>query len=101
MHCYGIVQSSACQGLGLKVGFVDDARRAATPHVIDCHDLSREVLGGQEFEKRFSERREWCRERCPKDHEIEPIRDERMRPVGRQFRFASDVDAALFKTLFS
>ena len=27
---------------GLKHGFVDNARRSATPHVVDCHGLSRE-----------------------------------------------------------
>ena len=29
---------------GLKHGFVDDTRRAATPHVVDCQGLSRENL---------------------------------------------------------
>ena len=31
---------------GLKHGFVDNARRSATPHVVDCHGLS------PEFERR-------------------------------------------------
>jgi hypothetical protein len=39
------------------------------------------------------------KERCPDSPEIEPIRDQG-RLVGRQFRFASDNDAALFKLWF-
>jgi len=44
---------------GLKRGFVDDERRAATPHVIDCVGLSRENLGDEpyRFEREFQERR--------------------------------------------
>jgi hypothetical protein len=30
---------------GFKVGFVDDARRAATPYIVDCHGLAREQMG--------------------------------------------------------
>jgi hypothetical protein len=106
-----IVQASARQrmidgikragtALGLKGGFVDDARRAATPYVVDCPDLSREMIGDREFEKQFSERRDWCEERCYDNHEIESIRDQRMRLVGRRFRFANEGDAALFRMLF-
>jgi hypothetical protein len=51
------------------------------------------------FEERLCAARNWCKERCPDSPEIEPIRDQG-RLVGRQFRFASDNDAALFKLWF-
>ncbi len=54
--------------LGLKSGFIDDARRAATTYVIDCPGLAREVIDD-------AERRDWCHDRCYLDHDIEPIRD--------------------------
>ena len=49
---------------GLKHGFVDDTRRAATPHVVDCHGLSRENLSDEpwRFERELTDRREWCEE---------------------------------------
>jgi hypothetical protein len=90
----------AAATLGLKSGFIDDARRAATPYVVDCADLAREVIGDSEFERKFCERRDWCRDRCYLDHEIEPIRDDQMRLTGRRFRFANGADATLFKTFF-
>ncbi len=86
--------------LGLKSGFIDDARRAATPYVVDCPGLAREVIGDREFERQYPERRDWCDDRCYLDHEIESIRDDQMRLTGRRFRFANEVDAALFKTFF-
>ena len=112
MYSHEIIHSSARQrmiagirqagqALGLKGGFIDDARRAATPFVVVCPDLSREVIGDREFEKQFSERRNWCEERCPADHEIEPVRDRQMRLVGRKFRFMNECDAVLFKLYFS
>lgn len=90
----------AVASTGLKPGLVDDARRAATPYVVDCPDLSLEVLGDREFERQFCERRDWCRSRCPNGHEIEPIRDANGCLAGRRFRFAKDGDATLFKTFF-
>jgi hypothetical protein len=84
---------------GVRLGFVDDARRAATPHVIKWLGLTREDLGDADFEEKLCAARNWCKERCPDSHEIEPIRDQG-RLVGRQFRFASDNDAALFKLWF-
>ena len=75
---------------GLKRGFVDDARRAATPHVIDCVGLSRENLGDEpyRFEREFQERRAWCGENGGL-YEIEAIRDDETRAVtGYRFRFA-------------
>src|SRR5215211_5882526 len=54
-------RAAAAAGLR-RGGFVDDARRAATPHVIDCVGLSRENLGYEpyQFEREFQERRAWC-----------------------------------------
>ena len=75
---------------GLKRGFVDDARRAATPHVIDCVGLSRKNLGDEpyRFEGEFHERRAWCDESGGL-YEIEAIRDDETRTVtGFRFRFA-------------
>jgi hypothetical protein len=85
---------------GFKVGFVEDARRAATPYVVDCHRLAREVIGDRKFERQFSERRDWCKTNCPDGHEIEPIRDHLGRLTGRRFRFARGQDATKFKMLF-
>jgi hypothetical protein len=82
--------------LGLRPGWIDEARRAATPYVIEWPGLSREDLGDAEFQKKLWEARHWCNKQCPNDHEIEPMRD-KGRLIGRQFRFASDIDAVLFK----
>jgi hypothetical protein len=85
---------------GFKVGFVDDAHRAATPYIVDCHDLAREQIADRDFERQLSERRDWCETHCPNDHEIEPIRDHQGCLTGRRFRFANAADATLFKTFF-
>jgi hypothetical protein len=90
----------AAAALGLKSGFVTAARRAATPYVVDCPTLAREVIGDAEFERQYTERRDWCHDRCYMDHEIEPIRDDQMRLTGRRFRFSNETDAALFRTFF-
>ncbi len=74
--------------------------RAATLYVADCPDLAKVVICDSEFERKFCERRDWCRDRCYLDHEIEPIRDDQMRLTGRRFRFANGADATLFKTFF-
>ena len=87
---------------GLKHGFVDDARRAATPHVVDCHGLSRENLGYEpyQFEREFHERRAWCNESGGL-YEIEAIRDDETRTVtGYRFRFAGLSEATFFKLRF-
>jgi hypothetical protein len=86
----------------LKRGFVDDARRAATPHVIDCVGLSRENLGDEpyRFEGEFHERRAWCDE-SGGQYEIEAIRDDETRTVtGYRFRFAGLSEATFFKLRF-
>jgi hypothetical protein len=76
--------------------FITPARQAATPHVINCFDLNEE----NPYQLcALRERWDWCRERCPSDYEIEPLR-KHGRLVGRRFRFARESDAALFKLFF-
>jgi hypothetical protein len=87
---------------GHKRGFVDDARRAATPHIVECHGLSRENLGDEPYrsEREFQERIAWCDESgglC----EIEPLRDDKTKAVtGYRFRFARLANAVFFKCRF-
>jgi hypothetical protein len=94
-------RAAAAAGLG-RGGFVDDARRAATPHIVDCHGLSRENLGDEpyRFESEFHQRRAWC-ENCGGLFEIEPIRHQRASVLtGYRFRFAQEADAESFKCRF-
>ncbi len=86
--------------LGLRSGWIDDARRAATPYVVECVGLSRKNLGDEEFVRGYRTRRLWCEGRCALDHEIEPIRNQNMVLIGYLYRFADEGDAALFKLLF-
>jgi hypothetical protein len=95
-----VLTVQAAAALGLKSGFVTAARRTATPYIVDCPDLAREVIGDAEFKRQFTERRDWCRDRCSMDHKVEPIRDDQMRLTGRRFRFSNEEDATLFKTFF-
>jgi hypothetical protein len=81
-------------------GFVDQARRAATPHTVDILGMDEEKIGWEQCAAKLNERRDWCSEFCRADWEIEPLRDERMRLVGRRFRFADEVDAVHFKLRF-
>ena len=81
-----IIQRIAAR-TGLQPGWNDKARHAATPHVVEWRGLTREHIGDAEFEEKLRAARNWCKERCPESHEIEPIRDQG-RLVGRQFRFA-------------
>jgi hypothetical protein len=97
-HCNWVPQFSA--SASFKHGFVDDVRRAATPHIVDCHGRAREQISDRDFERQFCERRDWCETHCPNDHEIEPIRDHLGRLTGRRFRFACENDAAKFKMFF-
>jgi hypothetical protein len=94
-------RAAAAAGLQ-RGGFVDDERRAATPHVIDCVGLSRENLGDEpyRFEREFQERRAWCGENGGL-YEIEAIRDDETRTVtGYRFRFAGLSEATFFKLRF-
>jgi len=81
---------------GSRTGFITPARLAATPHVITCSDLKEDNPGQL---RALRDRWDWCRERCPDDYEIEPLR-RNGRLVGRRFRFVRECDAALFKTFF-
>jgi hypothetical protein len=81
-------------------GFVDDARREATPYAIDVIGLNDDAIGWARYAQEFQERREWCAEWCRNDWDIEPLRDTRMRLIGRRFRFANKVEAVYFKLRF-
>ena len=81
-------------------GFVDQARRAATPHTVDILGMDEEKIDWEQCAAKLNERRDWCGEFCRADWEIEPLRDKRMRLVGRRFRFADEVDAVHFKLRF-
>ncbi len=85
--------------LGLKAGFIDDARRAETPHVVDCIGLSDENLPYPVFCEELQRRERWCDRQCRPDYEIEPIREDG-RLIGRRFRFADLSTATLFKLSF-
>jgi hypothetical protein len=85
--------------MGRSTGFIDEARRAATPHIVDCVGLNDEDLAYGEYATQLREREDWCRRRCPTQYEIEPLRD-RGRLIGRRYRFAHESDAVLFKTYF-
>ncbi|MBM1169627.1 hypothetical protein [Microvirga arabica] len=89
----------AGQTLGIKSGFIDDARRAATPYVVECTSLNDEDLPYSVYITQLRERESWCVQRCPHDHEIEPLR-EHGRLIGRQFRFSRESDAAAFRLFF-
>lgn len=87
--------------LGLRQGFVDDARRAQLPYVVDCDGLTRANLDVPgEFEHALAVRRAWCEQNALGDYEIEPIGPNPECLTGRRFRFSSDKIAALFKTWF-
>jgi hypothetical protein len=98
----GMLERAAAAAGLRRGGFVDDARRAATPHAIDCVGLSRENLGDEpyRFEGEFHERRAWCDESGGL-YEIEAIRDDETRTVtGYRFRFAGLSEATFFKLRF-
>jgi hypothetical protein len=82
-----------------KAGFVTDVRRAATPYIVDCIGLNDEDLSYGVYVAQLCERENWCRQHCPCDHEIEPLRRQG-RLIGRRYRFSRQGDAALFKMLF-
>lgn len=85
----------------IKLGFVNAARRAATPHIVDCNGLSRTNLTKpSEFEHAFNERRAWCQKHAAGEFEIEPIGPNPEQLTGRRFRFESADTAALFKLWF-
>jgi hypothetical protein len=83
---------------GIRPGLVDEARRRATPHIVDCIGLCPQ-LPPPHFEEQLREREAWCKNQCPDRYEIEPIRQDGS-DVGRRFRFPKKEDAALFKLWF-
>jgi hypothetical protein len=95
-----VERAAAAAGLR-RGGFLDDARRAATPNVVDCLGLSRENLDEPYlFEFEFHQRRAWC-ENSGGLCEIEPIRDqETFVLTGYRFRFAGLSEATFFKLRF-
>ncbi|WP_147707339.1 hypothetical protein [Microvirga massiliensis] len=90
---------NAAAAAGLKEGFVDAARRAATPLIVDCIGLTCENLGDERFENELHQRMGWCKAKCRGDWEIEPIRQDG-RLVGRRFRFGNVTEAVHFKLRF-
>jgi hypothetical protein len=68
-----------------------------TSIIVDAIGLSEDRLGYPRFPQEFVARREWCADHCNGRYEIEPIRDQQMRLVGRRFMFENEVDAVYFK----
>lgn len=91
---------SRLRAAGFKLGFVDDARRMATPHVVECHVLDEDRLGQQRYSQELDDRRVWIKEHCDSLHEIEPIRDQVFRLTGRRYRFSDPDTAFWFKIRF-
>lgn len=84
----------------IKRGFVDAARRTATPHIVQQNGLCEDMLGQPRYCEEREERRRWIAEHCANEHEIEPIRDARMRLTGFVFRFADADEAFAFRMRF-
>lgn len=85
---------------GFKCGFVDAARRTATPNLVLQNGLCEDQLGQQRYYEERETRRHWIESYCVGEHEIEPIRDARMRLTGFLFRFADPDEAFGFRMRF-
>jgi hypothetical protein len=85
---------------GIKRGFVDAARRTATPHIVSQNGLCEDQFGQQRYCEEREQRRRWIIEHCRHQHEVEPIRDTRMRLTGFLFRFADADEAFAFRMRF-
>ena len=86
---------------GLKLGWIDNARRAATPWTVVCNGLTRTNLTAPgQFEQALRERRDWCEQLAPGDYEIEPIGPNPEQLTGRRFRFVNPRIAVAFKMQF-
>ena len=85
---------------GLQPGWIDDARRAATPHTADVTGLTVANLQ-QRFSWEMHGRVHWCKDpnNCPGGFEIEVLHQNGLE-VGRTFRFATLSDGTLFKMRF-
>ena len=100
MSAVSILHRMATQN-GVKPGWIDDARRAATPWAVDCDGLTRTNLSDPgQFEHALCERRDWCEQHAPGDYEIEPIGLNPEQLTGRRFRFVDPKIAVAFKVLF-
>ena len=81
------------------LGPTTDELIATTPHTVPQPGLTREDMGGQEFEAAMEERRLWIRENCQGDVLPEPVRQDGML-VGRRYRFEDPNEAFYFKLRF-
>lgn len=82
---------------------ISGMRKAAaiTPHIVDCIGLDRNTLSRPgEFEAAYRERDEWCRKQCPGNYVIKSLGPCPERFYGRQFQFAQEINAILFKMSF-
>jgi hypothetical protein len=51
---------------------IGEERRAAIPYVVEWPGLTREHISDAKFEEKLCAPRNWCKERCPDRHKIEP-----------------------------
>lgn len=93
------IMEGVAASLGIRMGFVEDERRAATPHTVDCLGLTRENLRLGRFERELNARRAWIEDQCSGGYEIEPIGSQGCL-IGRRFRFGCLTEAAAFKIWF-
>lgn len=85
---------------GVRRGFVDAARRTAAPHTVRQNGLCEDMLGQETYYEARAERRHWITDHCTHEHEIEPIRDTRMRLTGFVYCFADADEAFAFRMRF-
>jgi len=86
--------------VGLKRGgFVDDARRAETPHIVLTNGLTRTNLAVGVFEPQLQKRVNWCQQQTA-DWDIEPVGANPAQLTGRRFRFSDPDDARRFRDAF-
>ena len=85
---------------GVKRGFVDAARRTATPYCVRQGGLCEDALGQERFCQDREERRLWMLKHCVGEHEIEPSRDAHGRLSGFLYRFAASDEAFAFRMRF-
>ena len=85
---------------GLQPGWIDDARRAATPYTVDVTGLTVANLQ-QRFSWEMQGLVHWCKDpnKCPGGFEIEALHQSGLE-VGRTFRFATLSDGSHFKVRF-
>jgi hypothetical protein len=91
-------RAAAAAGLR-REGFVDDARRAATPHIVLIDGLTRTNLPVGVFEPELQKRINWCRQQAA-DWAIEPVGANPEQLTGRRFRFSDLDDARRFRDAF-